>query len=120
MNLEEFNPPKPELDINGKTISFKLFTLYHKAWASLAFSTKENTNGLINLAEGLRILDPLIISKFAWRLVENKKDIDEEEFYNFAERRQNILKILEVINIVLEKSQPSTKVNERMRELKKS
>ena len=120
MKLEDFNPSNPELDINGKTARFGLFNLFHKTWAHGAFASKEQPNGLANLVEGLRSLDKMIIAKFAWRLIENKKEIDEERFYKFAERNENIIPLVEKINQVLEISQPGTKANERMKELKKS
>lgn len=120
MKLEEFNPSTPELDINGKTARFNLFSLFHKAWVLTAFSTKESPNGLANLAEGLRTLDKVVIAKFAWRLLDNKKEIGEENFYSFADKDRNIIPILETVNKILEISQPTEKANERMRELKKS
>lgn len=120
MKAEDFNPSSPELDINGKTATFGLFSLYHKTWAHGAFASKEQPNGLANLVEGLRSLDKVVIAKFAWRLLDNKREIKEEAFFKFAERNENVMQILEVLNRVLELSQPGTKANERMKELKKS
>lgn len=120
MKAEDFNPSNPELDINGKTAHFGLFSLYHKTWAHGAFASKEQPNGLANLVEGLRSLDKVIVAKFAWRLIENKKEIGEEAFFHFAERNENIMGLIEAINKVFDLSQPGTKANERMKELKKS
>lgn len=120
MKLEEFNPAPPEININGKVVEFNKFRLIDKAWATLAFSSKEQPNGLQNLANGLQNLDAVVIARLAWRLVKNKRDIDEEAFYDYAEKQRNLMEILTRINQILEQSQPSTKVNDRMRELKKS
>jgi hypothetical protein len=120
MKLEEFNPANPELDINGTIVTFNLFSLYNKAWAFTAFATKEQPNGLSNLVEGLKSLDKVIIARIAWRLVKNKREIGEEVFYDWAEKRENIMAVLTAINKVFEISQPGTRANERMRELKKS
>lgn len=120
MKAEDFSPVVPELDINGKTAFFKLFSLYHKCWALTAFGTKEEPNGLNNLIQGLRTLDKVIIAKFAWRLLDNKKEIGEEYFFEFAEKDKNIIPILDVLNKILIASQPTDKANSRMKELKKS
>jgi hypothetical protein len=120
MKMEDLNSPTPELEVNGITVTFKKFSLYEKAWCIANFATKEQPNGLAILAEGLQKLDPLIVSRFAWRLVDNKRDITSKDFYDFAEDHKNLLQILVIVNAVLEMSRPSQKANEKMQELKKS
>lgn len=120
MKIEEFNPAAPELEVNGTILTFKNFTLYEKAWAIGSFSTEKEPNGLVNLSKGLESLDAVTIAKFAWRLVENKKEISMEEFFNYAENNRNLMEVLTVLNKILKNSQPSEKFNSRMKELKKS
>jgi len=120
MKLEEFNPETPELEVNGVTLTFKKFRLIDKAWSISAFASKEQPNGIQNLATGLQNLDAVVIARLAWRLVRNKTDIHEEVFYDYAENKRNLMTVLTVLNTILAQSQPTTKVNDRMRELKKS
>jgi len=120
MKLEEFNPANVELDVNGTILTFKNFSLLEKAWAINAFKSEKEPNGLVNLGKGLEALDAVTIARLAWRLIKNKSDMPIDNFFSYAENSRNLIEVLKAVSEVLANSQPTSKTNERMRELKKS
>ncbi len=120
MKLEEFNPPAPEIDLDGHIVSFSKFRLLDKAWAIGHFSTRENANGLEVLSQRLEALDILAAAELAWRLVDNKKDISKKDFFSFAEDPRHFALIYKAIIQALTDSEPTRENSERLTDLKKS
>lgn len=120
MKLEEFNPPTPEIDLDGQIVSFGRFRLLDKAWSLAHFATKENPNGLEVLSQKLEALDILAAAELAWRLVENKREITKAKFFAFAEDPRNFSIIYKAIIQSLTDSEPTQENSARLSDLKKS
>lgn len=119
MEAHELFPPRAEIQVDDVVLELKPFSLFEKSWAHREFATKEQGNGITNLAESLQKLEMLVVAKFAWRLVADKSLISEEAFFKYCSNSRNLVKVYNSILTCLRDSEPPPAVGKRLQEIKK-
>jgi len=125
IKFEDLNPCESSIKIDNKEFKLRKFDLIAQVWALNYFSTKENKDGMLVLAERLRNNnDAEAILTVAWHLLKRKTYFtDYETFVEKIDNSGGWIKIMEILLAVVETlgvSQPQLAEFQEDLELKKS